>query len=476
MIIKKLSLCLLLVLPILVFFSLPSLATQGRATTDGTRVRREASTEATILTDVQAGETFEILDQIGDWYQVQVDEYVGYIRSDLVEILQEENVTPTEATQEQPVENTETQNEQPTEQQNPEETKNEISVYIIPVIYASKTDIIPAGTEIITQNTINNWCYVQYGEKTGWVIKTELEKLNQTPSQEEPQEPVETSEEKKGYINTSSANVRASGDMEAEVLKAIPRNTEVIILEEGEEWTKIRVDDLEGYVATRLISSEPTETTSRALMEQRDSRRDTYYISVSSANIRQESNTSSQILGTLSKNTEVIIVGEEGDFYKIEFNGDYAYISKDLVADHIENTGVTNGNNSVENPPANSSGQSIVDYAMQFKGYPYVYGGTTPSGGFDCSGFTYYVYNQCGYSLSRSCSIQASSGVEVGRDYLQPGDLLYFAGWGTSELGHVGIYIGNSQFIHAANETRGVVIDTISSGYYNEKYMGARRF
>ena len=134
MIIKKLSLCLLLVLPILVFFSLPSLATQGRATTDGTRVRREASTEATILTDVQAGETFEILDQIGDWYQVQVDEYVGYIRSDLVEILQEENVTPTEATQEQPVENTETQNEQPTEQQNPEETKNEISVYIIPVI------------------------------------------------------------------------------------------------------------------------------------------------------------------------------------------------------------------------------------------------------------------------------------------------------------------------------------------------------
>ena len=474
MIMKKLSLCLLLVLPFLVLFSLPSLATQGRATTDGTRVRREASTEATILTDVQAGETFEILDQIGDWYQVQVDEYVGYIRSDLVEVLEEEKVTTTEVASEEPAETTETQNEEPAEE-NLEETKNEISVYIIPVIYASKIDMIPAGTEIITQNTINQWCYVQYGEKTGWVIKSELEKLNQTPSQDEPQEPAETTEEKKGYINTSSANVRASGDMEAEVLRAIPRNTEVTILEEGEEWTRIRVDDLEGYVATRLISDEPTETTSRALMEQRESRRDTYYISVTTANIREASNTSSTRVGTLSKNAEVIVVGEEGDFYKIEFEGGYAYISKDLVTDHIDDTTTDNSNNSTANPPASGSGQSIVDFAMQFKGYPYVYGGTTPSGGFDCSGFTYYVYNQCGYSLSRSCSIQASSGVEVARDYLQPGDLLYFAGWGTSELGHVGIYIGNSQFIHAANATRGVVIDTISSGYYNEKYMGARR-
>ncbi len=474
MIMKKLSLCLLLVLPFLVLFSLPSLATQGRATTDGTRVRREASTEATILTDVQAGETFEILDQIGDWYQVQVDEYVGYIRSDLVEVLEEEKVTTTEVASEEPAETTETQNEEPAEQ-NLEETKNEISVYIIPVIYASKIDMIPAGTEIITQNTINQWCYVQYGEKTGWVIKSELEKLNQTPSQDEPQEPAETTEEKKGYINTSSANVRASGDMEAEVLRAIPRNTEVTILEEGEEWTKIRVDDLEGYVATRLISDEPTETTSRALMEQRGSRRDTYYVSVTNANIREASNTSSRKVGTLSKNAEVIVVGEEGDFYKIEFEDGYAYISKDLVTDHIVDTTTDNSNNSTVNPPASGSGQSIVDFAMQFKGYSYVYGGTTPNGGFDCSGFTYYVYNQCGYSLSRSCSVQANSGVEVGRDYLQPGDLLYFAGWGTSELGHVGIYIGNSQFIHAANATRGVVIDTISSGYYNEKYMGARR-
>lgn len=473
MIIKKLSSCLLLVLLFLVFFSLPSLAAQGRATTDGTRVRREASTEATILTDVQAGETFEILEQIGDWYQVQIDEYVGYIRADLVEVIEDEEEMDGE---EEPVnETTGDTSSQPQEEQNESNGINELNVYMIPVIYASKIDMIPAGTEIITQNTINQWCYVQYGEKTGWVIKTELEKLNQTPSQEEPQEPAETTEEKKGYINTSSANVRASGDMEAEVLRAIPRNTEVTILEEGEEWTKIRVDDLEGYVATRLISDEPTETTSRALMEQRGSRRDTYYVSVTTANIREASNTSSRRVGTLSKNAEVIVVGEEGDFYKIEFEDGYAYISKDLVTDHIDDTTTDNSNNSTANPPASGSGQSIVDFAMQFKGYPYVYGGTTPNGGFDCSGFTYYVYNQCGYSLSRSCSVQANSGVEVGRDYLQPGDLLYFAGWGTSELGHVGIYIGNSQFIHAANATRGVVIDTISSGYYNEKYMGARR-
>lgn len=95
--------------------------------------------------------------------------------------------------------------------------------------------------------------------------------------------------------------------------------------------------------------------------------------------------------------------------------------------------------------------------------------------GFDCTGFTYYVYNSCGYSLSRSCSAQANTGTEVSKDTLQPGDLLLFNNGSNGSIGHVGIYIGGGNFIHAANSRRGVTTDTINSGYYDTYYYSARR-
>ena len=95
--------------------------------------------------------------------------------------------------------------------------------------------------------------------------------------------------------------------------------------------------------------------------------------------------------------------------------------------------------------------------------------------GFDCSGFVYYVYNSVGYSLARTCSSQAKSGVSVAKADLQPGDLVFFNNTSDGSIGHVGIYVGSGNFIHAANTTRGVVIDTINSGYYYTYYYSARR-
>ena len=95
--------------------------------------------------------------------------------------------------------------------------------------------------------------------------------------------------------------------------------------------------------------------------------------------------------------------------------------------------------------------------------------------GFDCTGFTYYVYNSCGYSLSRLCSSQASAGTEISRENLQEGDLILFNNGSNGSIGHVGIYIGEGFFIHAANTRRGVTTDTINSGYYNTYYYSARR-
>lgn len=118
--------------------------------------------------------------------------------------------------------------------------------------------------------------------------------------------------------------------------------------------------------------------------------------------------------------------------------------------------------------PLPASRGNVVAIAMQYLGVPYVWGGASPSG-FDCSGFTMYVYAQIGVSLPHYTGAQYAMGVAVPRSQLQPGDLVFFDG-----LGHEGMYIGNNQFIHAPHTGDVVKISSIS-GWYASTYVGARR-
>ncbi|HSE80692.1 MAG TPA: NlpC/P60 family protein [Gaiellaceae bacterium] len=111
----------------------------------------------------------------------------------------------------------------------------------------------------------------------------------------------------------------------------------------------------------------------------------------------------------------------------------------------------------------------VVGIAMQYLGIPYQWGGESPSTGFDCSGFTYYVFSRVGVSLPRTVSAQYGVGVSVSRSQLAPGDLVFFNG-----LGHVGIYIGGNQFIHSPHTGDVVKISSIT-GYYSSNWVGARR-
>jgi cell wall-associated NlpC family hydrolase len=117
-------------------------------------------------------------------------------------------------------------------------------------------------------------------------------------------------------------------------------------------------------------------------------------------------------------------------------------------------------------PPPTHSG--VVGIAMQYLGVPYRWGGADPSG-FDCSGFVMYVYSQMGVSLPHSSYAQYGAGSPVAQSDLQPGDLVFFDG-----LGHVGIYIGGGQFIHAPHTGDVVKISSLS-GWYAATYVGARR-
>jgi cell wall-associated NlpC family hydrolase len=119
-------------------------------------------------------------------------------------------------------------------------------------------------------------------------------------------------------------------------------------------------------------------------------------------------------------------------------------------------------------PPSSRYG-GAVGIAMQYLGVPYKWGGASPSGGFDCSGFTMFVYAQLGVSLPHYTGDQWQMGTAVSRSELQPGDLVFFDG-----LGHEGMYIGNNQMIHAPHTGDVVKISSIS-GWYAQTYMGARR-
>jgi len=121
-------------------------------------------------------------------------------------------------------------------------------------------------------------------------------------------------------------------------------------------------------------------------------------------------------------------------------------------------------------------GQQIVDFAMEFQGYPYVYAGEGPYA-FDCSGFTMFVINNTlGIGVPHDMAVQYQMGRSVSRDELQPGDLVFFANTIRPGMSHDGIYIGGGQFIHAETESSGVRISDLASEYYSSRWYGAVRF
>ena len=114
-----------------------------------------------------------------------------------------------------------------------------------------------------------------------------------------------------------------------------------------------------------------------------------------------------------------------------------------------------------ETPSATyATGQEVAEFAQQYVGYNYVWGGKSPETGFDCSGLVYYVYQQFGYTLNRTAADQARNGTHVEADALEPGDVLCF--YKGSTIGHSGIYIGDGNYVHAQDSATGVVISPLS--------------
>lgn len=410
---------------------------------NGLILRKEASKSGEVVMTISDNSKVQILEENGEWYKVKYNSHEGYLFSEYVEVKEEEPKEEEQEISEKQTEKTkteETENTENKEKQYPEKQKikSNIKIYSIPSVTAKTIATAKKDAEITINYELNNWVNITYGKNTGWA--------------------------RKYFVNNGTKTVETSTDnKEKEVAEETKKEENKTI----EETVKV-IDNKKGYVDVS-----------------------------NSANIRKKASTSSDIIDTLLRNTEVTIIAEEGDFYKIKYQDITGYISKSLVSEKpVEKaTSRSSGERKVSIPEndkdtqtkksestsnkkidSNSSkGNNVVSYAKKYVGYDYVSGGTTPSTGFDCSGFTYYVFNACGYSLSRSCQVQAKSGTAVSKENLSAGDLVFFDNGSNGSIGHVGIYIGGGQFVHAENSRTGVRIDTINSGYYNKYYYSARR-
>lgn len=192
-------------------------------------------------------------------------------------------------------------------------------------------------------------------------------------------------------------------------------------------------------------------------------------------NLRSGPSTDYSILDRASTGALLNVSSGSNGWYKVARSGGDAYVSADYVVLLTQEEYNTYRNpGSTVDPSENPLGREIADHAKNFLGCPYVYGGNGPDV-FDCSGLVKYVYNQFGYNLNRVASDQLQNGVPVEMSALQPGDLVFFRSPGTVQAAsHVGLYIGDDQFIHASTNKYMVQIDKLSTGYYSTIYIAAR--
>lgn len=198
--------------------------------------------------------------------------------------------------------------------------------------------------------------------------------------------------------------------------------------------------------------------------------------------VRLKASTRSSVIGQMENGTVVTVLGQRGDYYKVDCYDMTGYIAKSQIV-HTEDdkyyvncTGDSTENRMLtytDHSQALALRHSLIALAQEQLGDPYVRGGTRP-GGFDCSGLTYYLFGQHGISLHRTASQQLRDGIVVPRDALQAGDLIFFYEPGRSyPSSHVGIYAGNNQIIHAGSN--GIAYADLDLDYYADYYLCARR-
>ena len=430
-------------------------STTLQVTADTLNLREKASTSSDIVTLLSKGEKCELIEEKGDWYKVKYKTYTGYVSKEYVK---KETATTT-TTIESPQEEDNANNSE--ELVTTGKISKKTNVTILPLLYSSTIETISKNAQVTIISEMNGWTYIQTDSVSGWIrsdIITDKKTVSNVTNNTNNDNKANVSDnnndskdnnsldqqysQKTMYINDSYVNLRKGPSTSSDVIMVVELNTKLTVIGEEGDWYKVQTSSGNAYVLKTLLSNEKKTTTSR------------------SGIVRTQDD---------ETNTEETTNNIEKTTTNIENNNSNT------------STSITNTTNT-----SSSKGTEIVEYAKKFLGVPYVYGGASSSG-FDCSGFTMYVYKHFGISMGHGAQIQSKLGKVVNanknsatslKKNLQPGDLVFFLDYETmDEIGHCGIYIGDGNFIHASSGSGYCVkINSLLPGeYYNTRYCAARR-
>ena len=270
----------------------------------------------------------------------------------------------------------------------------------------------------------------------------------------------------------TTVNFRSQPNTSSSVLASLKNGTAVTVTGISNGWFKATYNGQSGYISGDYVSfgGSSSSSTSASASTSTSSTQSAKVVCDTTVNFRSQPNTSCTVLASLANGTVVTVTGSSNGWYTATYNGMTGYLS----ADYVQLTGsVTQSSNAVSYNGTSAKRAAVLEYAAQFLGTPYVYGGSTPSG-FDCSGFTSYVFKNTVGSIPRVAQSQFDATTRVSREELLPGDLVFF-GSSASSISHVGIYVGDDQFIHSPHTGDVVKYDSLNSSYYSSRFQGGGR-
>ncbi len=313
--------------------------------------------------------------------------------------------------------------------------------------------LLPAGAQVEIYESVNGWYRAGWEDYTGYLSSAYV---RLSPAAES-SAPVENGQETVQYavIMGSGVNVRSAPSTDAEVLGRVNIGDKLPLRAVENGWCRVAYGDRIAFVSARYAFAGGLSTLSSGQG----------VVTGEAVNLRSGPGTDSEILAQVAAGQKVELISLEDGWYEVVADGRSGYISSSYVRPCTSNADA-------------AIGAQAAELALNYLGVPYVWGGASPKG-FDCSGFTLYIYAQFGYTFSHSATSQwYESGEYVdSRDDLLPGDLILFydpAHSNGKACSHVGIYLGDNEFIHASSSGT-VRISSLDENYYNTYYKGAKR-
>lgn len=253
-------------------------------------------------------------------------------------------------------------------------------------------------------------------------------------------------------VESGNLNVRAVASTDGKLVGKMPKDAACEILGTEGEWAHIKSGEVEGYVSMEFLLTGP-----EARIKASELAAMVAIANTDGLNVREQPNTNSAVLTQVLKGEELEYVETLEEWIKVSIDGEEAYVSQEFViVEEKLDTAITM-TELLYGEGVSDVRVDLVEYAKQFVGNPYVWGGTSLTKGADCSGFVLSVFKKYGITLSHSSRAQANEGTKISISELKPGDLVFY-GNSKGTINHVAIYIGGGQVVHASSAKTGIKI------------------